>query len=790
MAENNPVSKVNTALSHIKNRNFNQAIEIYKEICQKEDDNTQAWLTLGMLNAEIGSTDDSIRCLEKAISTNPQLPEPHYKIAQINRKTGNLQEAITHLQEAIKKNESYKEAWVLLGATYLELFLLQEAETATRKALTLDPNLPDAHFLLGRIQYDRGNTADALESFMSTLRVSPEHAKAHARAGAILQKQGHLEEAEEHYKQSIEKRPNQPRIIFNLGLIQQENELFAEAEACYTRGLSLKPDYVPAHANLGTVYRRRNKLPAAIKSYLKALEYDPEHARTWFMLGKTQQDLHRNKDAIHSYKKSSDFDPDNASTLLNLAVLQHKMGDYNDALVNFRCSSRLNPESAEAHYGEGTSLVSKGEQPLAIKPFNKALQIRPDYPEALLGLASAYMTLQKPEDSLKYCKRAIQIDDNNINAHALEATIYSHMGMPEKAHNKLSTLLDENTDNVNIVLSFSIICKKIDRQGEAIRHMERLLENKKLTASACRNLHFNLGKVYDSVGSYDKAFSHFDIGNALKRATFDHQNHAAEIQTMTGIFSQRFLFETGHSTITSNKPVFVVGMVRSGTSLVEQILASHPQIHGAGELTDIIQLVSSLHLMLEVNEQYPLCIKALTRDKLDIFASQYLSRINKMAPDALRVIDKMPGNFMHLGLIELLFPNSRIIHCIRDPRDTCLSAYFQDFSRSHPYSCNLSDLGTFYKSYQAVMRHWKNVLRIPIMDVHYEELVSNQEETSRKLVDFCELEWDSNCLNFHKTERFVGTASFDQVNEPMYSKSVSRWKNYENHIGALLDALD
>ncbi|MEE8428711.1 MAG: sulfotransferase, partial [Gammaproteobacteria bacterium] len=158
--------------------------------------------------------------------------------------------------------------------------------------------------------------------------------------------------------------------------------------------------------------------------------------------------------------------------------------------------------------------------------------------------------------------------------------------------------------------------------------------------------------------------------------------------------------------------------------------------------------------------------------------------------DAVRVIDKMPGNFMHLGLIELLFPDARVIHCQRDSLDTCLSCYFQDFSRSHPYSYQLSNLGVFYKGYRRVMRHWKGLLTIPMMEVQYEDLVANQESVSRQLVDFCGLEWHEGCLQFHNTERFVGTASYDQVRQPMYNRSVGRWKNYEHHLGPLREALE
>jgi hypothetical protein len=235
--------------------------------------------------------------------------------------------------------------------------------------------------------------------------------------------------------------------------------------------------------------------------------------------------------------------------------------------------------------------------------------------------------------------------------------------------------------------------------------------------------------------------------------------------------------------------VFIVGMVRSGTSLVEQILSSHPDVHGAGELPDIIQITNGLQDFLGASAPYPECLSLLKQEHLDALAQHYLEHLKQISPDARRVVDKMPGNFMHLGLIEMLFPEARVIHCMRDPVDTCLSAYFQDFSRSHPYAYDLSNLGAFYRAYLKVMAHWRKILRLPLFELQYEDLIANQEQVSRALIEFCGLEWDDRCLQFHETQRFVGTASYDQVNRPLYKQSVARWKRYERHLGPLLAAL-
>ena len=395
---------------------------------------------------------------------------------------------------------------------------------------------------------------------------------------------------------------------------------------------------------------------------------------------------------------------------------------------------------------------------------------------------------------MEHCKRALELEPENINAISLYANVAIHTGDFKQAQHILRPILekeinDVGPDHINAVLAFSLISKDLGRQDEAIHLMEQILP--KITAiSSKRSLHFSLGKLYDATGGYDKAFSNYKQGNASKTLTFDPQRHAHEVDAMIDVYSKKFMDSMPRATIRSDRPVFVVGMPRSGTSLVEQILASHPEVFGAGELTDIVQLPLSLHVILGTEQLYPQCLPQLTQDKMNAFTQHYLDKLASLSPDASRVIDKMPGNFMHLGFIELLFPDARIIHCMRDPIDTCLSCFFQDFSRSHPYSYDLANLGAFYNGYRKIMQHWRNVLSIPMYEIQYEELVANQETKSRELVEFCGLEWDERCLNFHETKRFVGTASYDQVRKPMYKKSAGRWKNYEHHIDVLKNSLE
>jgi len=310
-----------------------------------------------------------------------------------------------------------------------------------------------------------------------------------------------------------------------------------------------------------------------------------------------------------------------------------------------------------------------------------------------------------------------------------------------------------------------------------------------LTNSDRRTLYFSLGKLCDSTKQYDRAFKHYQKGNELWPTQCNPQSLMIPIDSSIKIQSTGFFSKSPKSSNKSNRPIFIVGMPRSGTSLVEQILASHPQVYGAGELAEIEKISQSLAERLNTNKLYPELLETINQQLLNDCANQYLNYINSLERKSLRVIDKMPGNFIHLGLIQLMFPNARIIHCTRDPLDSCLSCYFQDFFQSMDWCYDQTNLAAYYLGYEKLMKHWKQVLSIPIIDVSYENLVANQENISRELIEYCDLDWSDECLSFHKTKRLVTTASYDQVREPIYKKSVSRWKNYEAHIEPLRKAL-
>ena len=322
--------------------------------------------------------------------------------------------------------------------------------------------------------------------------------------------------------------------------------------------------------------------------------------------------------------------------------------------------------------------------------------------------------------------------------------------------------------------------------------LSRTLSRDDLPLTTRQSLNFQAGRLFEDIGDYDRSFEAYREGNNLKPRKYDRSRTEEQFEKLKTLFTKEFFENAPRSNLGINRPIFIVGMPRSGTSLTEQILASHPEVFGAGELTQMVIVSQYMEDLFASNGiYYPECLNQASTEILNKAAQMYTDRIDELDVDSKYVTDKMPHNFMHLGLIALLFPDVSVIHCKRDPRDTCISCYFQDFvAAGLSFAYDLSDLGHHYKLYEDLMEHWKKVLPIEIYESQYEALTTDPSTNVRKMLQFCGLDWDDRCLEFHKTKRDTKTASYDQVREPMYTKSVARWQRYEKHLGPLLDALE
>jgi hypothetical protein len=336
----------------------------------------------------------------------------------------------------------------------------------------------------------------------------------------------------------------------------------------------------------------------------------------------------------------------------------------------------------------------------------------------------------------------------------------------------------------NILKLYGRLCRHFDSCKEAATLIEQKLADDKLNPKQQQDLWLTLGHLRDRAGEYDAAFAAYERGNTLLRPHFDPELGRRLIQQQMRVFQPDKIDKLPHADNGSELPVFILGMPRSGSTLLEQILAGHPQVYAAGEIRDIMRLSQQLNTAGSML-RYPESLRSTSKEELNRLAQSYLDRVQSFAPGARCITNKHNPNFLHVGLISRLFPAARIIHTRRDPLDTCLSCYFQDFVIPSFYDKDLEHIGQFYRQYESLMDYWHQVLTLPILDVQYEELVADMEGVTRQVIDFLGLEWDPACLDFHQRDRVVQTSSAEQVNRPLYTSSMKRWQNYESHLGPL-----
>jgi FkbM family methyltransferase len=569
---------------------------------------------------------------------------------------------------------------------------------------------------------------------------------------------------------------------------------FARAEQLTRYVLQAEPANPSALYALGVACSRLNRPAEAEGCLRRAVEVRPGHADSWNQLGGALLAQGRTAEAVPCFQQAVRLQPDLADGHNNLGNALGRLKDLDGAIACYRQVLRLRPDLAEPHYNLGTALMAKGKTPEAIAAFRETIRIKPDFANALTNLGGLLAAGGEDEEALALYRRVLQLCPDRPEAHANLATSLLEEGRQEEAVARFREALRLNPNHVAALASVAIhgLYPLTDDQVGRIRAMAA--DPRLAPGDACV-LEFGLANLRSRAGAHDEAFEHFRRGNELRRvvfrqfgSAFDPRAHRAAMDRMVRTCDAAYFERVRGSGVDSEVPVFIVGMPRSGTTLVEQILAAHPQVHGAGELRDVMQLAEALPAELGGTAKYPECLAGAPAAALRARAERLLGRFERLGRGARRVVDKMPENYLHLGLIATLFPRARIIHCRRDPMDTCVSCYCSYF-RGLPFAWDLSDLGKYHRQYERLMAHWREVLPLQVMDVDYEELVANQEEVSRALVAFLGLDWDDACLAFHENRRAVHTVSTLQVRRPMYSSSVGRWKRYEAHLGPLKAAL-
>jgi tetratricopeptide (TPR) repeat protein len=523
-------------------------------------------------------------------------------------------------------------------------------------------------------------------------------------------------------------------------------------------------------------------------SYLRtAVGIDPDHEQAHLALATLLCDKGENINALHACERALCIDPEYPEAWLVCSAVLGKLGRYEEAGTSARRAIALAPEIADAHVNLGNSLDALGQHEAAVAEYRQALNLQPGLAKAHIALAESLASLGLFEDAQACCAEAGALAPRDPGLVRIQSRIHEHQGRYQEAFDLLQPLLGSEAFETSAAVTLANASRRLDRSAEAAEILEEFLKRDDLLKNHRRQIHMALGHLYDAMNSYDQAFRQFQQGNRLAPEYFNPRANAIVIKQYIDFFSIPRIDTLSRADNNSELPVFIVGMPRSGTTLTEQILSSHRNIEGAGELTAINNIANALAESDGVRG-YPECMQASSSETLTTHADNYIRRLREVDASALRIVDKMPGNFMHLGLIQQLFPRARIIHCIRNPLDTCLSCYFQTF-HGHGYTNDLRHLGIYYRQYERLMSHWREVIKLPFLEVRYEDLVADTKGVSRKIVEFCGLPWDESCLQFHQNKRTVRTASYQQVRRPIYRGSMQRWKHYEVHLQPLVEEL-
>lgn len=422
----------------------------------------------------------------------------------------------------------------------------------------------------------------------------------------------------------------------------------------------------------------------------------------------------------------------------------------------------------------------------AEKVYDGILAQAPDQPDAVHLLGLVRMEQDRDEEAVALMERALALFPEAPHFHHNIAGIYRRMGRLEEAEKEFREAIELKPDYGEAYQGLAEMVK-FKTGDPLVAKIDEQLSRDDLSDGIRSYFHFAGGKIHDDLKAYSTAFRHFSDGNRLANRQFDAKAFRQLVQSIIYTYGPSQLKRSAGAGLDTEVPTFIIGMPRSGTTLVEQILASHSQVFGAGELNEMKRVAAAATQVSAFKTHFPDCMPGVRREEYPRIARLYLDRVREIAgdPGITRIIDKHPLNFQFVGLIFSLFPNARIIHTVRNPLDTCLSCFFQNFTKGQDYSFDLEKLGHFYNDYRRLMEHWEMIYPGKIYTIRYEDVIADQENETSRLLEFMGLEFEAGCIDFHKTDRKVSTASFMQVRRPIYQTSQKRWLNYREQLKGL-----
>lgn len=651
------------------------------------------------------------------------------------------------------------------------------------------PDVPDTHFVMGLLIQDSGNHVSAIQLLSRAIRLNPERSDFHDALGVSQVSIGKHRDGLRSFAEAVRLHPENRLAIMHLGLLALRMGLSERALPCFESLMRMGETSLELICLRGQALFKMDRHLEAVEWLHKCLDLSPNHLDAHRYLGRALMQLKRHSEAATCLQTVADAEPGNSRvrTLLGEALMNS--GDLEPAETILQEAIDLDHSQPEAHAHLGDVQAALGLTDAPLRSYLTALRLRPSdlgYRCQLGYLLIDHGFLPKAEHCFRMVLRQ---EPYNVDAIAGLATVLSKMGDPEGALALAEPMIASGTDHADLAHIYAMLCRKLGRSHDAIPVLQRLL-NRSRPLHTRSQLQHALGELFEAVGLHEESFEAHKKANDSEAAQFSPTVFAEHVQDLVEVFDDANFPQFPMADNPTRIPVLIVGMPRTGTTLVEQVLASHPNVIGAGELEELQMLARAMPEIIGTETPYPQCVEELSSEVTNHLSNWYTERMITKAGDATRITDKMPLNFLHLGLASLLLPNTRVIHCRRSPMDTALSCYFMHFKESHAFSTNLEWLGKFYVQYERLMEHWHKVLPLPILDVQYEEMVHYPDETMRRIVDFVGLPWHPSCTRFYDNDRPVLTASADQVRQPIYTTSIGRHRPYKEELAAFKAELD
>jgi tetratricopeptide (TPR) repeat protein len=601
--------------------------------------------------------------------------------------------------------------------------------------------------------------------------------------------EGRLDEAERLYLEVLQQDRDNIHALNLLGMLCANAFRPDEAVFFIAKALKLQANNPESHANIALAYKDQGKPEQAVKHFRESIRLDPYNPVVHNNLGNVLREMSRPEEAIKVYERALKLDGDFAPCWSNLSAALNEAGKHKLAHRAVERALRLEPGLAQAHNNKGDILLAEARYAEALDCYRTATALNPKYAAALINMARTQRDMDDSEAAVQTLRKALEIEPNNPEAHHAMGVLQEQLGNPDAAAAAFQDAI--KVAPAMAIAHYYLAQLRGRKTSDAeLGAMEKVWNEVNMLPNDRMFMAFGLARAYEQRRQYDKAFEFLEQGNRVKAEMqpYDDADTGKFIDSLAECAeatAARLGFDAG---CPDPRPVFILGMPRSGTSLTEQILASHSKVAGAGELS---YAYDTAHRIREITKQaFPDNMKTLSAGQLRELGEYYLSRHK---PDNLAhryVVDKTPLNFQYIGLLGLALPRAKFIHCHRDPVQNCFSIHKMPFDKKQAYAHSLEALGMYYNRYWKLMQRWKAQFPGRILDVRYEDTVADIETQGRRMLDFLDLPFEESVLDFYKTERLVKTPSASQVRQPIYGDAVQAWRKYENHLAPLIEALD